>query len=150
VTVGDLAAGWLARQEQALSPSYYRTIKYAYGKQVEPKWAAVPAGKVDVLDVKAWAASITLSGSSATVVNRAIGILAGVLDRLAPYVKGVNLGLYHDDTVKRCATCGDAELRRDGEQATTAGVYPLWRCRRCGSLSRAARADRAAVLRPAT
>ena len=77
-------------------------------------------------------------------------ILAGVLDRLAPYVKGVNLGLYHDDTVKRCATCGDAELRRDGEQATTAGVYPLWRCRRCGSLSRAARADRAAVLRPAT
>jgi len=37
VTVGDLAAGWLARQEQTLSPSYYRTIKYAYGKHVEPK-----------------------------------------------------------------------------------------------------------------
>lgn len=80
VTVGDLAAGWLARQEQTLSPSYYRTIKYAYGKHVEPKWAAVPVGKVDVLDVKAWAASITRGGSSATVVNRAIGILAGVLD----------------------------------------------------------------------
>lgn len=32
------------------------------------------------LDVKAWAASITRNGSSATVVNRAVGILAGILD----------------------------------------------------------------------
>lgn len=80
VTVGDLSVGWLARQEQALSPSYYRTISYAYGKHIEPKWAAVPVNKVDSLDVKAWAASMTRSGSSATVVNRAIGILAGILD----------------------------------------------------------------------
>ena len=36
--------------------------------------------KVDSLDVKAWAASITRNGSSATVVNRAVGILAGILD----------------------------------------------------------------------
>jgi hypothetical protein len=35
---------------------------------------------VDSLDVKAWAASITRNGSSATVVNRAVGILAGILD----------------------------------------------------------------------
>ena len=80
VTVGDLSVGWLARQEQALSPSYYRTISYAYGKHVEPKWAGVPVNKVDSLDVKAWAASITRNGSSATVVNRAVGILAGILD----------------------------------------------------------------------
>ena len=76
VTVGDLSVGWLARQEQTLSPSYYRTIKYAYGKHVEYKWAGVPVNKVDSLDVKAWAASMTRSGSSATVVNRAVGILA--------------------------------------------------------------------------
>ena len=37
VTVGDLSVGWLARQEQALSPSYYRTTGYAYGKHVGPK-----------------------------------------------------------------------------------------------------------------
>jgi integrase len=80
VTVGDLATGWLARQEQALSPSYSRTIKYAYGKHVGPRWAGVPVSKVDSLDVKAWAAAMTRGGSSATVVNRAIGILAGVLD----------------------------------------------------------------------
>ncbi|BBY37503.1 site-specific integrase [Mycobacterium mantenii] len=80
MTVGDLSAGWLARQEQALAPSYYRTISYAYGKHVGPKWAGVPVGKVDSLDVKAWAASMTRGGSSATVVNRAIGILAGILD----------------------------------------------------------------------
>jgi integrase len=80
VTVGDLSVGWLARQEQTLSPSYYRTISYAYGKHVEPKWAGVPVNKVDSLDVKAWAASITRNGSSATVVNRAVGILAGILD----------------------------------------------------------------------
>lgn len=36
--------------------------------------------KVDSLDVKAWAASKTRGGSSATVVNRAVGILTGVLD----------------------------------------------------------------------
>jgi integrase len=80
VSVGDLSVGWLARQEQTLSPSYYRTISYAYGKHVEPKWAGVPVNRVDSLDVKAWAASITRNGSSATVVNRAVGILAGILD----------------------------------------------------------------------
>jgi hypothetical protein len=36
--------------------------------------------KVDSLDVKAWAASITRNGLSATVVNRAVGIPAGILD----------------------------------------------------------------------
>ena len=85
VTVGDLSVGWLARQEQTLSPSYYRTISYAYGKHVEPKWADVPVNKVDILDVKAWAASITRNGSSATVVNRAVGILAGCLDDAVEY-----------------------------------------------------------------
>jgi len=80
VTVGDLAVRWLARQEQVLSPSYYRTVSYAYGKHVKPQWAGVAVGKVDSLDVKAWAASITRNGSSATVVNRAVGILAGILD----------------------------------------------------------------------
>ena len=80
VTVGDLSVGWLARQEQTLSPSYYRTISYAYGKHVEPKWAAVPVNKVDSLNVKAWAASMTRNGLSASVVNRAVGILAGILD----------------------------------------------------------------------
>lgn len=80
VTVGDLATGWLARQEQTLAPSYYRTVHYAYGKHVGPKWAGVPVNKVDSLDVKAWAANMTRDGASATVVNRAIGILAGVLD----------------------------------------------------------------------
>ncbi len=42
--------------------------------------AGVPVNKVDSLDLKAWAASITRNGSSATVVNRAVGILAGILD----------------------------------------------------------------------
>jgi hypothetical protein len=63
-----------------LSPSYYRTVAYAYGKHVELTWARVPVGKVDSIDVKAWAASMTRDGSSATVVNRAVGILAGILD----------------------------------------------------------------------
>ena len=80
VTVADLSVGWLARQEQTLSPSYYRTIAYAYGKHLEPKWAAVPVNKVDSLDVEAWAVSMTRNGSSATVVNRAVGILADILD----------------------------------------------------------------------
>jgi hypothetical protein len=80
VKVGDLSVAWPARQEQTLSPSYYRTIAYAYGKHVESKWARIPVNKVDSLDVKAWAASMTRNGSSATVFNRAIGILASILD----------------------------------------------------------------------
>ncbi len=80
VTVGDLSVGWLSRQEQTLSPSYYRTVAYACGKHVKPKWARVPVNKVDILDAKAWAAAMTRNGSSATVVNRAIGILAQILD----------------------------------------------------------------------
>jgi hypothetical protein len=52
-TLGDLSVGWLARQEQTLSPSSYRTISYAYCKHVEPKWAGVPVNKVDSVDVKA-------------------------------------------------------------------------------------------------
>jgi hypothetical protein len=52
----------------------------AYGKHVKLKSAGVPANKVDSLDVKAWAASVTRNGLSATVVNRAVGILAGILD----------------------------------------------------------------------
>jgi len=47
VTVGDLSVGWLARQEQTLSPSYYRTISYAYGKHVRPKWAGVAVNRVE-------------------------------------------------------------------------------------------------------
>lgn len=80
VTVGDLSVQWLARQEASLAPSYYRTIAYAYPKHVAAKWDRVPVGKVDTLDVKAWAAAMTRDGSSATVVNRAVGILAGILD----------------------------------------------------------------------
>jgi hypothetical protein len=53
--------------------------RLAYGKHVESKSARVPANKVDSMDVRAWAASMTRNGSSATVVNRAVGILAGIL-----------------------------------------------------------------------
>lgn len=76
---GDSDLRAVTRQEQTLPPSYYRTISYAYGKHVKLKWAGVPVNNVDSLDVKAWAASITRNGSSATVVNRAVGILAGIL-----------------------------------------------------------------------
>ena len=80
VTVGDLSVGWLARQEQTLSPSYYRTSPTPTASTLNPSGPRVPVNKVDSLDVKAWAASMTRNGSSATVVNRAVGILAGILD----------------------------------------------------------------------
>jgi hypothetical protein len=88
VTVASLAAGWLDRQLQSLSPSYYRTISYAYGKHVGPKWGNVPVAKVGSLDVNAWTVSMSHNGSSATVVKRAISILAGVLDDAVEYKAG--------------------------------------------------------------
>ena len=62
-------------------------------------------------------------------------IMRPVLDRLRPYVRGVNLGLYYLDDERRCPACGGTELTRDGWTTTTVTTFALYRCE-CGAVSR--------------
>ena len=57
------------------------------------------------------------------------------IDRLRPYVRGVNLGLYYLDDERRCPACGGTELTRDGWTTTTVTTFALYRCE-CGAVSR--------------
>jgi len=84
-TVGDLAADWLARKEQATAPSNYRMIESAWRVHVAPRWSAVSVAGVDVLGIESWVAGMVRSGSGATTVLRAHGVLSGIL---ADAVKG--------------------------------------------------------------
>ncbi|MFT4051117.1 MAG: tyrosine-type recombinase/integrase [Microbacterium sp.] len=79
VTIGTLGAAWLKAKEQALKPSTYRTLDAAWRVHVRPRWGTVAVGQVRHSDVRDWVASLS-ADRSATVVLRAYGILAGILD----------------------------------------------------------------------
>ena len=125
VTVGGLSVGWLARQEQTPSPSCYRTVAYAYGEHVAAKWSRVPVGEVDSLDVKAWATVMARDGSSATVVNRAIGILDDILDGRR---RVLGAGVQSSAPIQ---TRGEAEEGAEAENVQTVSKEPVdRRCKR--------------------
>ena len=73
-------------------------------------------------------------------------IMAPVLDRLRPYVKGVNLGLYHMDDSQRCPACGSADLTPDGWVPTAVTQFAAYRCV-CGAVSRSKHRKHAATMR---
>lgn len=91
ITVGELAEDWLARKESDLKPSSYRPLEVAWRKHVKPRWGSVRIVDVDLDAVERWIADmgrtiaeadgkVTKKGSGATVVLRAYGVLAGILD----------------------------------------------------------------------
>lgn len=77
VTVGELADKWLELKRGAVKPAYATKLESAWRVHVAPDWADVAVGKVAKSDVQLWVNSI---GKSATVVQRAHGVLAGILD----------------------------------------------------------------------
>lgn len=78
-TVAVLGKGWLAAKERSLKPSTYRTLEASWRVHVEPRWGSTSVGAVRYSAVRDWVGE--LSGTrSATVVLRAHGILAGILD----------------------------------------------------------------------
>lgn len=79
VTVGELAADWLARKRQATAPSHSRMLESAWRVHVSPHWGKVAVGDVDLLDIEAWIGSMSAKGAGATTVLRAHGVLSGVL-----------------------------------------------------------------------
>ncbi|MDI9891940.1 tyrosine-type recombinase/integrase [Microbacterium sp. IEGM 1404] len=98
VTVGELGREWLRDKEAALKPSTYRATADAWRVYVEPRWGATAVAGVQHSAVREWvqqlsdgtaptarkdsprAAAQAGRPKSATVVLRAHGVLASVLD----------------------------------------------------------------------
>lgn len=79
ITLGELAADWLARKKQATAPSHYRMLESAWRVHVKPSWGKVSVADVDQLDVEAWIARMGAKGAGTTTVLRAHGVLSGIL-----------------------------------------------------------------------
>lgn len=78
VTIGELGPRWLANQSH-LKPSSFKPVEQSWTKYVEPAWGSVRIRDVRFSDVQSWVTRIA-TDRSATVVIRAFGILAGILD----------------------------------------------------------------------
>ena len=79
ITVGELAPMWLNRKESDVAPSNYRTLESAWRVHVAPVWATTRLADVDTVAVQSWIATMGRS-SGATIVIRAYGVLAAILD----------------------------------------------------------------------
>ncbi|MDT5371457.1 MAG: hypothetical protein QOC62_5888 [Mycobacterium sp.] len=79
ITVGELAADWLARKQQSSAPSGFVMLQSAYRVHVSPRWGTVAVVDVDVLGVEAWLAGMVRAGSGSTTVRRAHIVLSGIL-----------------------------------------------------------------------
>ena len=124
ITVAELAPEWLIRKQQACAASHFRMLESAWRVHVQPRWGATPVADIDQLAVEAWITRMGRSGSGATTVLRAHGVLSGVL---ADAVKAKRLtanpcraveGLPHKTAKRRVyLTADDVErLAKEAEQ----------------------------------
>lgn len=79
ITVGELAPTWLSRKESDVAPSNYRTLESAWRIHVKPVWGTTRVADVDLAAVERWI-GVMGKTSGATIVIRAYGVLAGILD----------------------------------------------------------------------
>lgn len=89
ITVGELGPAWLERKESDLKPSAYKSLETSWRIHVEPRWGTVRLSDIDLDSVERWIADLgrtktvdgeKVKGKGATVIIRAYGVLAGVLD----------------------------------------------------------------------
>jgi integrase len=94
VTIGELAVDWLANKEQLLKPSSFAPLRTAWRVYVAPRWATTPIGVIFPSAVEKWVRELGQGVAttsrireaarrqprSASVVLRAVGVLAGILD----------------------------------------------------------------------
>lgn len=76
-TVAELSVGWLANKHALLKPSSYAPLQASWTNYVEPTWGRRKVSSIRYSEIETWVAGI---GKSPTVVARAYGILAGILD----------------------------------------------------------------------
>lgn len=79
VTVAELGPHWLERKQATTSASWGHSIEVAWRVHVLPAWGTTRLADITTLAVESWIAALA-AGKSATVVLRAHGILAGILD----------------------------------------------------------------------
>lgn len=78
--VGHLAQAWLAgKKPPVLKPSSYASLESSWKTHVEPEWARREVKGITRPEVQEWIADLS-DRRSATVVIRAHGVLAGILD----------------------------------------------------------------------
>jgi hypothetical protein len=97
VSINELAIGWLEGQTH-LKPSSFRPVEAAWRVHVKSAWGGRVVGEVQHSEVQRWVSRLAASGKSPTVVLRAYGVLAGILDIavrdrriLVNQARGVNL-----------------------------------------------------------
>lgn len=82
VTVSELGRDWIANQAH-LKPSAFRSVETAWRVHVEPAWGARRLADIRFSEVQAWVTRFSAGTDkprSATVVIRAYGVLAAILD----------------------------------------------------------------------
>jgi integrase len=81
-TIKELGADWIANQSH-LKPSSFSAVEASWRVHVEPTWGARRVYEIQHSDVQAWLTRFATGDKrprSATVVLRAYGILAAILD----------------------------------------------------------------------
>jgi integrase len=82
VTVGELGAVWIENQTH-LKPSTFATVEVSWRVHVAPAWGNRRIGDIRHSEVQAWLTKFSAGDGkprSATIILRAYGVLAGILD----------------------------------------------------------------------
>lgn len=94
VQLAELAPAWIEKKRLALKVSAFSPLETAWRVWVEPRWADMPISSITPSDVEAWIMDLQRGTApnasrrpiadgtprSPTVVIRAVGVLAGILD----------------------------------------------------------------------
>ncbi len=66
-----------------------------------------------------------------------VSITLAAMERLKPWLTGINWGLFAGHGSRVCPTCGANRMTRQrGTHTAITGRYEVWRCDECGSLAR--------------
>jgi len=94
-TVGDLGTEWMRNKRHSLKASSYSSLETSWRVYVRPRWEDTRIGDIRASQVEQWirelsegsaatnrtkSSGVTGRPRSATVVYRALGVLAGILD----------------------------------------------------------------------
>lgn len=82
LTISELGAEWIANQSH-LKPSAFSSVEAAWRVHVAPTWGARRIGEIRFSEVQAWVTRFAAGEGkprSASVVIRAFGVLAAILD----------------------------------------------------------------------
>ena len=80
VAIGNLALGWLeSKQPPMLKPASFQPLVTSWNAHVAPVWGHRELSSIHKSEVQAWVSDMA-TRKSRTVVLRALGVLAGVID----------------------------------------------------------------------